>query len=70
MIKTLIYIGIGSFLGGIARYLTSRAVQNSIVSAFPYGTMVVNILGCLLIGFIFGIQCRLVNVFIIIVCSS
>lgn len=58
MLKTLLYIGIGSFLGGIARYLTSRAVQNSVVSAFPYGTMVVNLLGCLLIGLIFGISER------------
>ncbi|MEI7421606.1 MAG: fluoride efflux transporter CrcB [Prolixibacteraceae bacterium] len=58
MVKTLLYIGIGSFIGGIARYLTARAVQNSLVSAFPYGTMVVNILGCLLIGFIFGVSER------------
>lgn len=58
MLKTLLYIGVGSFLGGIARYLMSRAVQNSIASAFPYGTMAVNLLGCLLIGFIFGISER------------
>jgi CrcB protein len=58
MLKTLLIIGSGSFLGGIARYLTSRMVQNSIVSAFPYGTMVVNLLGCLLIGLIFGISER------------
>ncbi len=58
MLKTLLYIGFGSFLGGIARYLTARAVQNSLISAFPYGTMVVNILGCLLIGLIFGISER------------
>lgn len=58
MLKTLLYIGVGSFIGGIARYLTARAVQNSIASAFPYGTMVVNIMGCLLIGLIFGISER------------
>lgn len=58
MLKTLIIIGSGSFLGGVARYLASRAVQNSFASAFPYGTMVVNLLGCLLIGLIFGISER------------
>ena len=58
MLKTLLYIGFGSFLGGIARYLTARAVQNSVASAFPYGTMVVNLLGCLVIGLIFGISER------------
>ena len=58
MLKTLLFIGSGSFLGGIARYLTARAVQNSIASSFPYGTMVVNLIGCLLIGLIFGISER------------
>ena len=58
MLKTLLYIGFGSFLGGIARYLTSRVVQNSIASTFPYGTMVVNLLGCFLIGLFFGISER------------
>ena len=58
MLKTLLFIGSGSFLGGIARYLTARAVQNNVASAFPYGTMVVNLVGCLLIGLIFGISER------------
>jgi len=56
MLKTLLVIGSGSFLGGIARYLTAKVVQNSFASAFPYGTMVVNLLGCLLIGIIFGMS--------------
>ncbi|HWR99768.1 MAG TPA: fluoride efflux transporter CrcB [Prolixibacteraceae bacterium] len=58
MLKTLFLIGSGSFLGGVARYLTSRVVQNSFASAFPYGTMAVNLLGCLLIGLIFGVSER------------
>ena len=58
MLKSLLFIGAGSFLGGIARYLTSRIVQNGIASSFPYGTMVVNLLGCLLIGLIFGVTER------------
>jgi fluoride exporter len=58
MLKTLFFIGSGSFIGGIARYLTSKVVQNSIASSFPYGTLVVNVAGCLLIGLIFGISER------------
>jgi fluoride exporter len=58
MLKTLFFIGSGSFIGGIARYLTSKVVQNSIASSFPYGTLVVNVIGCLLIGLIFGISER------------
>lgn len=58
MLKTLLYIGSGSFLGGVARYLTARVVQNSIASSFPLGTMVVNLVGCFLIGLIFGLSER------------
>lgn len=58
MLKILLAIGSGSFLGGISRYLLSRAVQNSVVSAFPYGTMWINIFGCFLIGLLFGLSER------------
>ncbi len=54
MFKLLFIIGSGSFIGGIARYLTSRAIQNTVVSAFPFGTFFVNIIGCFLIGLFFG----------------
>ena len=54
MFKVLLAIGSGSFLGGISRHLISRAVHNSMVSAFPFGTMSVNIFGCFLIGLLFG----------------
>ncbi len=56
MIKTLLLIGSGSFLGGICRYLISRAVQNIFHHGFPLGTMAVNIAGCFLIGIIYGMS--------------
>ncbi len=58
MVKILLIIGSGSFLGGVSRYLASRYIQEHSFSAFPYGTFLVNILGCLLIGIIFGISER------------
>jgi CrcB protein len=58
MIKLLFIIGTGSFIGGVSRYLTSRFIQNTIISAFPYGTFVVNLLGCFLIGLIYGLAER------------
>ncbi len=58
MIKILFIIGAGSFLGGISRFLTSRFIQNYSISAFPYGTFVVNIIGCFLIGLIYGLSER------------
>jgi fluoride exporter len=58
MFKILMIVGTGSFIGGVSRYLTSRLVQNSIISAFPYGTFIVNIAGCFLIGLLFGLSER------------
>jgi CrcB protein len=58
MFKLIFVIGAGSFLGGISRFLASRLIQNSVISAFPYGTFVVNIVGCLLIGIFYGISER------------
>jgi CrcB protein len=58
MLKILLAIGTGSFLGGIARYLLSRYVQNTFISAFPFGTFIVNLLGCFLIGLLFGLSER------------
>lgn len=55
MIRILIIIGSGSFLGGIARYLLSRWIQQTILSSFPYGTFFVNIVGCFMIGIFYGL---------------
>jgi CrcB protein len=52
--KQVILVGTGSFLGGITRYLISHLVREKFLSVFPYGTLVVNITGCLLIGIVFG----------------
>lgn len=56
--KIILIIGIGSFIGGISRYLLSQSIQNKFLSAFPFGTMSVNIIGCFLIGIIFGLTER------------
>lgn len=58
MLKILIIIGSGSFLGGISRYLLSRVVQNTFLSSFPLGTFTVNLLGCFLIGVFYGVSER------------
>jgi len=47
----LLWIGLGGFTGSILRYLVSGWAQASSGSAtFPYGTLAVNVLGCLVIG--------------------
>lgn len=44
-------IAIGGALGSIARYWVSVTVAGRMGTKFPYGTLVVNISACLLIGF-------------------
>lgn len=56
--KTLIIIGFGGFLGTISRYLLARHITFQTQSIFPWGTFIVNLLGCFLIGLIFGIAAK------------
>ncbi len=47
-----ILIGIGGILGANARYLVSVWAARRIGASFPYGTLIVNLSGSLLLGFI------------------
>ncbi|MBK7157621.1 MAG: fluoride efflux transporter CrcB [Ignavibacteria bacterium] len=47
----ILYIGLGGFLGAIMRFLISRFV-GSYFTSFPLGTLIVNVTGSLLLGFI------------------
>ena len=48
----VLWVGLGGFVGSACRFLLSSFVQRLVPSAvFPFGTLVVNVLGCLLIGF-------------------
>lgn len=58
MLKTLIFIGAGGFVGSIARYLLSQIIQQNATSSFPWGTLVVNVVGSLLIGLFYGLSER------------
>jgi len=58
MIRTLLLVGTGGFLGSVSRFLASRLIQTNLQSAFPFGTFFVNITGCLLIGLIYGFSDR------------
>ena len=56
--RIVLLIGLGSFIGGIGRYLLAQSIQNKALTAFPYGTLTVNIIGCFLIGIVYGIAER------------
>lgn len=54
--RNLLLVGGGGFLGSVARYyLTGWATQMTHAGRFPVGTLVVNVTGCLLIGFLAGL---------------
>ena len=44
------FIGIGAFFGAISRYLLSSYLEKFLLLGFPLGTMIVNLIGCYLIG--------------------
>lgn len=49
----ILLVGFGGFIGSILRYLASGYVQQASKSVgFPYGTLVVNVIGCFVIGFL------------------
>ena len=52
MIARLVAIGLGGFLGAIARYAVGLAVAQWWRRDFPLGTFLVNVTGCFILGFI------------------
>ena len=56
--KTVLIVGVGGCIGSMFRYLTALYFSKLIPSPFPYGTFIVNILGCLVIGLIYGFSTR------------
>ena len=57
IIRNTIFIGCGSFIGGAARYLIS-ATMKTMSKGFPWGTLAVNLVGCLVIGLLWGFFSR------------
>ncbi len=56
--KHLLIIGLGGFLGSVSRYLTGFLVQKNWPSISVLGTFTANVVGCLLIGAIYGLYLR------------
>jgi CrcB protein len=56
MLKYILLVGIGGFLGSVMRYLTQIVVEKYFDFTFPYGTFLANVLGCFLIGLVYAIS--------------
>lgn len=54
MFKSILLVGLGGAVGSILRYLSSLFITRYFNSVFPLATFAVNIIGCFLIGLIFG----------------
>ena len=56
MLKSILIVGFGGFIGTVGRFLISRYFQFNVTSVFPWSTFIINMVGCLLIGLIYGIS--------------
>ncbi len=54
----LLYVGLGGALGAMARYAMVTGISHWLGTGFPFGTLLVNILGCLLMGILVGLSAQ------------
>ena len=54
IIYTSLIIGLGGFIGTTLRFLLSSSIEKSFATSFPIGTILVNLIGCFLIGLLSG----------------
>jgi CrcB protein len=52
----VLLIALGGALGAVSRYLVSAGIQQALPAALPVGTLVVNLSGSLVIGFLYQLS--------------
>lgn len=52
--KTILLIAAGGGIGSVLRYLTSLGVNKYFPAIFPWATLTINVVGCLIIGVVLG----------------
>lgn len=50
--RDLVLVGLGGWLGAVSRYVLDRWVTQWVGVPFPVGTLTINLLGCLALGFL------------------
>ncbi|MBQ0147659.1 MAG: fluoride efflux transporter CrcB [Flavobacteriaceae bacterium] len=54
--KSIILVGLGGALGSILRYVVGVEIKQLVATSFPIATFIINIIGCLIIGLLYGIS--------------
>ena len=57
--KIVFLVGLGGFIGSLSRYFIEKSLYAIIQSSFPYPTFLINLIGCFLIGLLFGLSNKL-----------
>jgi len=55
LLKNILWVGLGGALGSIIRYLGQKYLAQWYPHTFPIGTLIINVLGCFLIGVLYGL---------------
>ena len=58
MVKNFLIVGVGGAAGSMLRYAVQKIFQLQSAAAFPTGTLLVNIAGCFIIGFLWSLVSR------------
>ena len=59
ILRNLLWVGLGSFAGGVLRYLVALYTRNHGYDGFfPWGTLTVNLAGSFLLGVFFALTMR------------
>ena len=56
--KNILTVMLGSGIGGALRFISSEYIKQYLPTRFPYGTFFVNLLGCFIIGAVYGISLK------------
>ena len=55
MLKSIIFVALGSGIGGVLRFGISHLFAHTPPTSFPWGTFTCNLAGCLLLGFFYAL---------------
>lgn len=55
MIRNILIVGTGGFIGSVLRYLVQHFIEKGMESTFPLGTLIANIAGSFIIGIVFSL---------------